>query len=63
MLASCSVQMLLGLYIVVMITVIDLPQAIFAMDMLGTLKSPLEHHRKHVLRGSDYIYIYTKTRL
>ena len=33
-----------------MITSIDLPKEIFAIDMLRALKSLLEHHRKHVLR-------------
>ena len=34
-----------------MITSIDLVQEIFAIDMLTTLKSSLEHHHKYVLRS------------
>ena len=45
-----AVQLWLGLYVVVMITSIDVPQEIFAMDMLKALKSSLKHIRKHVLR-------------
>ena len=38
------------LYIVAMITSIDVSQEIFAMDILKALKSYLKQHRKHVLR-------------
>ena len=42
---------LCGLFIVVMIPSVDFPQEIFAIDMLRALKSPLEHHCKHIVRA------------
>ena len=41
-----------GLHIVVMITVINILQEIFAIDMLTVLKPFSEHDHKHVLRLS-----------
>ena len=40
----------LGIQIVVMIAGVHISQEIFAIDMLTTLKTSLEHDRKHVLR-------------
>ena len=59
-----AVQIWLGSYVVV-ITSIGFPQEIFAIDMLRTLKSPLEHRDKHVLRwlrlyGDQALKIYIK---